>query len=65
MQEEIIPFFQQVKFSAEADSALKCMRELAPQLRAALTSVDPYFDKLADGVLTWCDCWEAMHPEDC
>jgi reversibly glycosylated polypeptide / UDP-arabinopyranose mutase len=63
VQEEVIPFFQQVRFSKEADTALKCMRELSELLRADLKRVDPYFEKLADGMVTWCDCWEAVQPE--
>ena len=63
VQEEVIPFFQQVRFSKEADTALKCMRELAEQLRDDLKRVDAYFEKLADGMVAWCDCWEALNPE--
>jgi reversibly glycosylated polypeptide/UDP-arabinopyranose mutase len=62
VQEEVIPFFQQVRFSKEADSALACMRELAEMLRTDLKRVDPYFEKLADGMLAWCDCWEKINP---
>jgi reversibly glycosylated polypeptide / UDP-arabinopyranose mutase len=63
MQEEVIPFFQQVHFTKEADTALKCMVELAAQLRKELKRVDPYFEKLADGMITWCECWQQLNPE--
>lgn len=51
-----------MRFSKEADTALKCMLELAEQLRKELRRVDPYFEKLADGMLTWCECWQQMNP---
>ena len=63
MQEEVIPYFQRVKLPKEADTALKCMRDLSTSLRTELKHVDPYFEKLADGMLAWCDCWEALNPE--
>jgi reversibly glycosylated polypeptide / UDP-arabinopyranose mutase len=63
VQEEVIPFFQQVRFTTDADSALKCMRELAVKLGAEMKRVDPYFEKLAEGMLIWCDLWEKFNPE--
>jgi reversibly glycosylated polypeptide / UDP-arabinopyranose mutase len=63
VQEEIIPFFQQVRFSKSADTALKCMMELAEQVKTSLKDLDPYFEKLAEGMVAWCECWKQLNPE--
>ena len=60
-QEEIIPFFKQVKFSLESDDVYKCMAELAEQIRRGLVHLDPYFDKLADAMLAWIDSWKQLN----
>ena len=57
-QEEIIPFFQKVKFSEKATSVEECYLELAEMVRAELSSVDPYFNKLADAMVAWIECWK-------
>jgi reversibly glycosylated polypeptide / UDP-arabinopyranose mutase len=63
VQEEVIPFFQNVRFSKDADTALKCMYELADQIRDTLKSLDAYFVKLADGMISWCESWKQLNPE--
>lgn len=63
VQEEIIPFFQNIRFSKEADSSLKCMYELAELIRDNLKNLDPYFVKLADGMISWCESWKQLNPE--
>lgn len=63
IQEEIIPFFQNIRFSKEADSSLKCMYELAELIRDNLKNLDPYFVKLADGMIAWCESWKQLNPE--
>lgn len=50
-------------FTPEADTALKCMVELAEYVRFGLGSVDPYFGKLADATLVWCEAWKQCNPE--
>lgn len=62
-QEELIPFFQQVRFSKSADTALKCMLELSEQVKTSLREIDPYFEKLAEGMVAWCSCWTQLNPE--
>ena len=61
-QEEIIPFFQKVKLSSESDDVFTCMVELAEQVRKGLSHLDPYFDKLADGMLAWIESWKQLNP---
>lgn len=60
-QEEIVPFFQQAKLSEGATDAASAYLELAEQVRAKLGQVDEYFVKLADGMVTWIECWRAMN----
>eukprot|EP01024_Parvocaulis_polyphysoides_P073528 TRINITY_DN9469_c0_g1_i1.p1 TRINITY_DN9469_c0_g1~~TRINITY_DN9469_c0_g1_i1.p1 ORF type:complete len:384 (-),score=42.18 TRINITY_DN9469_c0_g1_i1:254-1405(-) len=63
-QEEIVPFFQRVKFSTNATSVETCYMELAEKVKKELGPVDPYFDKLAEGMVTWIQCWKSMNPEN-
>jgi reversibly glycosylated polypeptide/UDP-arabinopyranose mutase len=36
--------------------------ELAEKVRAGLSHIDPYFSKLADGMLAWLECWQKINP---
>jgi reversibly glycosylated polypeptide / UDP-arabinopyranose mutase len=63
LQEEVIPFFQNVRFSKDADTSLKCMYELADMIRDTLKSLDPYFSRLADEMIQWCEAWKQLNPE--
>lgn len=62
-QEEIIPFFQAVKFSEGCNDIFSCMTELAEKVREGLGHLDPYFSKLADGMLAWLESWRQLNPE--
>ena len=59
-QEEIVPFFQGVTLSKESTNTADCYRELSDKVRQGLGHIDPYFSKLADGMLAWLDCWQAL-----
>ncbi|KAH1200160.1 UDP-arabinopyranose mutase 1 [Glycine max] len=61
-QEDIIPFFQSVVLPKEATTVQKCYIELAKQVKEKLTKVDPYFDKLADAMVTWIEAWDELNP---
>lgn len=62
-QEEIIPFFQQIKLdSVKHADVFSCYEELAEQLRQGLGHLDPYFDRLADAMLAWIACWRQLNP---
>ena len=63
MQEEIIPFFQRMTLSKESDTTVKCMLEMAELVRTGLAHIDPYFIKLADGMVDWIACWRQCNPE--
>ncbi|CAI5525855.1 unnamed protein product [Closterium sp. Naga37s-1] len=60
-QEDIIPFFQQVKLSKEATTVEQCYLELAKQVKDKLSSLDPYFTKLADAMVTWIEAWTELN----
>ena len=34
---------------------------LAAQVRDGLKTLDPYFEKLADGMLAWVDAWRMLN----
>jgi reversibly glycosylated polypeptide/UDP-arabinopyranose mutase len=61
-QEEIIPFFQQATLSADSKDVFSCYTELAEKVREGLGHLDPYFSKLADGMIAWVECWKQLNP---
>jgi reversibly glycosylated polypeptide/UDP-arabinopyranose mutase len=60
-QEDIIPFFQKVVLSKEAVTVQQCYLELADQVKAELSKIDPYFEKLADGMKAWIAAWDMVN----
>ncbi|KAK1291364.1 UDP-arabinopyranose mutase 1 [Acorus calamus] len=52
-QEDMIPFFQTLKLPKDCNTSQKCYIELSKQVRAKLGKIDPYFNKLADAMVTW------------
>ncbi|CAH2054472.1 unnamed protein product, partial [Thlaspi arvense] len=63
-QEEAIPFFQSVTLPKECTSVQQCYIEMAKLVREKLGKVDPYFIKLADGMVTWIEAWEELNSRD-
>ncbi|KAJ7971112.1 Alpha-1,4-glucan-protein synthase [UDP-forming] protein [Quillaja saponaria] len=61
-QEEIIPFFQSAVLTKECTTVQKCYIELSKQVKEKLGKVDPYFDKLADAMVTWIEAWDQLNP---
>lgn len=47
----------QVVLPKEAVTVEQCYLELAKQVKEKLSSLDPYFAKLADAMVTWIECW--------
>ena len=60
-QEEIIPFFQSATLSKESTSVQQCYIELSKQVKEKLGAVDPYFNKLADAMVTWIEAWDELN----
>lgn len=61
-QEEIIPFFQAANLSKESTTVQKCYIELSKQVKEKLGTIDPYFVKLADAMVTWIEAWDELNP---
>ncbi|KAF3608027.1 hypothetical protein DY000_02051649 [Brassica cretica] len=61
-QEDIIPFFQSAKLSKEAVTVQQCYLELSKLVKEKLSPIDPYFDKLADAMVTWIEAWDELNP---
>ncbi|KDO72286.1 hypothetical protein CISIN_1g038078mg, partial [Citrus sinensis] len=61
-QEDIIPFFQAVTLPKECTTVQECYIELSKQVKEKLSKVDPYFDKLADAMVTWIEAWDELNP---
>ncbi|GMH44093.1 hypothetical protein BSKO_12028 [Bryopsis sp. KO-2023] len=62
-QEDIVAFFQKVELSKKATTAEECMLEIADKVKAELGHLDPYFEKLALGMVTWIEAWREQHGE--
>jgi len=62
-QEEIVPFFQSLQLSKTSTTAEECYVELAEKVRKGLGHIDPYFDKLADGMVAWIEAWKQLNPK--
>lgn len=60
-QEEIIPFFQAAVLPKDCTTVQKCYIELSKQVKEKLAKVDPYFDKLADAMVTWIEAWDELN----
>jgi reversibly glycosylated polypeptide/UDP-arabinopyranose mutase len=50
--------------SKESTNAEACMVEMAEKVRKGLGPIDPYFNKLADGMLAWIACWQMMNKKE-
>ncbi|KAL1566486.1 UDP-arabinopyranose mutase 1 [Salvia divinorum] len=60
-QEEVIPFFQSVEFPRECTTVQKCYIELSKMVRERLAHLDPYFQTLADAMVTWIEAWDELN----
>ncbi len=63
-QEEIIPFFQAMTLSKESTTTEQCYIEMADKVRKGLGHIDPYFTKLADGMLAWIAAWQMLNKKE-
>ncbi|KAK4706210.1 hypothetical protein R3W88_034226 [Solanum pinnatisectum] len=61
-QEEIIPFFQTLTLSKEFTSVQKCYIELSRLVKEKLGTIDPYFLKLSEAMVTWIEAWDELNP---
>ena len=57
-QEEIIPFFQSVSLPKECSTPQSCYIELSKLVKDKLVKIYPYFNKLADAMVTWIEAWD-------
>ncbi|CAF4409086.1 unnamed protein product, partial [Adineta steineri] len=56
-QEDIIAFFQQVRFPSSMKTPEGCYLELAKMIRSQLTHLHPYFYRLAEAMEIWVRLW--------
>ncbi|KAL3695892.1 hypothetical protein R1sor_009968 [Riccia sorocarpa] len=63
-QEEIIPFFQQVVLPKEALTVEQCYLELSKHVGEKLSTIDPYFTKLSEAMVTWIEAWGELNAPD-
>eukprot|EP00210_Caulerpa_lentillifera_P005620 g5373.t1 len=60
-QEELVKFFNGVKFPNEIRKVEDCMVYLAEEVKNRLVELDPYFRTLSDAMLTWIELWRSMN----
>jgi reversibly glycosylated polypeptide/UDP-arabinopyranose mutase len=56
-QEDIIAFFQRVRFSSSAKTPEACYLELAQMIRSQLSHLHEYFSRLAQAMEIWVQLW--------
>ncbi|GFH06268.1 reversibly glycosylated polypeptide family [Haematococcus lacustris] len=61
-QEEMIPFFQNLTLNKETTDVCELYLEMAEKVRSGLGHIDPYFTKLADGMIAWIHGWRQLNP---
>ncbi|KAK2076195.1 putative UDP-arabinopyranose mutase 2 [Prototheca wickerhamii] len=62
-QEEIIPFFQGLRLPESVTDVEAGMLAIAEEVRTGLAHLDPYFVKLADGMVAWIEAWRQLNPK--
>lgn len=60
LMEEVVPFFESFKLSAEAISAEDCVVEMAAAVRERLGPVDPVFGQAANAMVDWIKLWKVV-----
>ncbi|WZZ91191.1 hypothetical protein YC2023_119770 [Brassica napus] len=50
------------KTQALTTTVQQCYIELSKMVKEKLSSLDPYFDKLADAMVTWIEAWDELNP---
>ncbi|CAF1441313.1 unnamed protein product [Adineta steineri] len=61
-QEELIVFFQNVRFSPKAVTSQDCYLELVQMIRTNLTCLNEYFVRLANAMELWVGVWNDAQP---
>lgn len=60
LMEEIVPFFQSVRFSEAAITAEECMIELAAAVKESLGPLNSVFERAAEAMVKWIKLWKVV-----
>lgn len=60
--DRIVPFFQSLRLPRNAMTVEDCYLDIAKQVRARLSSVDPVFLELAASMEAWIEAWKTFSP---
>lgn len=60
LMEEIVPFFQSVRFSEAAITAEECMIELAAAVKESLGPSNSVFERAAEAMVKWIKLWKVV-----
>ncbi|MED6158501.1 putative UDP-arabinopyranose mutase 5 [Stylosanthes scabra] len=60
LMEEVVPFFQSVRFSQLATTAEACVLEMAKTVKEQLGKVDPMFSRAAEAMEEWVKLWKSV-----
>ncbi|GAX85093.1 hypothetical protein CEUSTIGMA_g12513.t1 [Chlamydomonas eustigma] len=59
-QEELVPFFSQLKLSPASNTAVLAYTEIAETVKKQLGPKDQYFMQLSEAMLCWVRCWTSV-----
>ncbi|KAF8388529.1 hypothetical protein HHK36_027204 [Tetracentron sinense] len=60
LMEEVVPFFQSLRFPLAAVTAEDCMLEIARTVKERLGKLDPVFTRSANAMVEWVRLWKAV-----
>ncbi|KAL3838489.1 hypothetical protein ACJIZ3_023080 [Penstemon smallii] len=63
LMEEVIPFFQSIRFSEEAKTAEDCVAEIASLVKEQLGPLNPMFARAADTTVEWIKLWKRVRAQ--
>nr|XP_017226647.1 PREDICTED: probable UDP-arabinopyranose mutase 5 isoform X2 [Daucus carota subsp. sativus] len=60
LMEDIVPFFQSLRFSEAAVTAEECVIELAAAVKESLGPSNPVFERAAEAMVQWVKLWKVV-----
>lgn len=60
LMEEVVPFFESVRFNQASVKAEDCVVEIAKQVKEQLGQSDPVFNRAADAMVEWVRVWKVV-----
>lgn len=58
LMEEVVPFFQSIRFPRTAVTVEQCVLEMAGMVKEQLGPLDPVFERAAEAMVEWVQLWK-------